>query len=76
MLIEIIVPRRTLSEPRWYRWLNNLSLVGFNSIVLQLTLPLLALEAAIWAQSQQIGLLHIIELPLWLARLSAFWLWI
>ncbi|GAM63685.1 possible sterol desaturase [Vibrio ishigakensis] len=41
--------------------------MGFNSIVLQLTLPLLALEAALWAQTQQVGLLHMIELPIGLA---------
>lgn len=71
MLVETLAPKRTLTQPRWYRWINNLTLVGFNSFILQITLPLLAFEASIWAQNNNLGLFNFIDLPLWMMVLAS-----
>ncbi|USD66586.1 sterol desaturase family protein [Vibrio sp. SCSIO 43136] len=63
---EYLKPRKALTQSKWQRWLNNLGLVGFNSIVLTITMPLLAFETAQMAQNNQWGLLNIASAPIWL----------
>lgn len=58
---EWAVPRKTLTQSKLYRWLNNLGLVAFNSVCLTILMPILAYEAAIYAQQQQFGLFHSID---------------
>lgn len=69
---EWLTPRKQLTQSKLFRWLNNLGLVAFNSLCLTLLMPLLALEAAFYAQQHQIGLLnHFSMLPEWIAVLLA-----
>ncbi|GHX70247.1 hypothetical protein VCSRO208_2545 [Vibrio cholerae] len=42
-------PRKTLSQSKRVRWLNNLGLVGFNSLLITALMPILAFSAAQWA---------------------------
>ncbi|MDF4751213.1 sterol desaturase family protein, partial [Vibrio parahaemolyticus] len=60
------LPRKTLTASRRFRWVNNLSLVAFNSLVIALIMPIAAFQAAVIAQEQQWGLLNILSLPDWL----------
>nr|WP_250158254.1 sterol desaturase family protein [Vibrio alginolyticus] len=60
------LPRRTLTASRRFRWVNNLSLVAFNSLVIALIMPIAAFQAAVIAQEQQWGLLNILSFPAWL----------
>jgi sterol desaturase/sphingolipid hydroxylase (fatty acid hydroxylase superfamily) len=62
-LCEWRKPKRALTQNKTIRWINNLGITGLNTFLIQITLPLVAVEAAIWAQSQQIGLLQQISLP-------------
>ncbi|CAM4153529.1 sterol desaturase family protein [Vibrio neonatus] len=57
-LAEYWKPKRPLRQPKLYRWANNLGLTGLNSVLIYITMPLLAVEAALWAQSLQIGLFN------------------
>ncbi|PML54460.1 sterol desaturase family protein [Vibrio breoganii] len=70
-LIEALKPKRPLTQPKGFRWLNNLGLTGFNSIVLMITMPLLAVEAALWAEQNQVGLLYWLFVPLPIATVVA-----
>lgn len=58
---EWLTPRKQLTQSKLYRWLNNLGLVVFNSLCLTLLMPIVAIEAAFYAQEQQFGLLN--QLP-------------
>ncbi|WP_260258432.1 sterol desaturase family protein [Vibrio intestinalis] len=68
---EWMTPRKALTQSKWQRWLNNLGLVGLNSLFLALLMPLLAIEAAIAAEKMQFGLLNHVNLPLALEILIA-----
>lgn len=58
-------PRKILTQSKWYRWMNNLGLIAFNSLCLTLLMPVLAYQAAVWAQSSQFGLFNVVtDLPL------------
>lgn len=61
--IEWRYPKRALSQPKPLRWINNLGLTGLNSVLLHITMPLLAVEAALWAQQLQLGLFSMLQLP-------------
>lgn len=60
-------PARDLKQPRLKRNLLNLGLGGGNQLLLRLLFPVLAVEAALLAQSQQVGLFHLFAVPYWLA---------
>lgn len=70
-LWEWFAPRKALTQSKWQRWLNNLGLIGFNSLCLSLLMPLLAIETAIWAQGSHVGLFNWLSLPTWLAIVIA-----
>lgn len=62
---EQLAPKKHLSQPKWYRWINNLSLVFFNSFLLPFTLPFLAVAMAYLVESQQLGLFYWLNTPTW-----------
>ncbi|HAS6111770.1 TPA: sterol desaturase family protein [Vibrio vulnificus] len=55
-------PRKPWIVSRSFRWLNNLSLVLLNSVLVALLLPIVAFQAAILAQQHQFGLFHLLGL--------------
>lgn len=55
---ELIAPRRVLTLPKERRWVNNLGLVLFNSLVLRLLFPAAAVGVAAFAQLYGWGLLN------------------
>ncbi|HAS6349462.1 TPA: sterol desaturase family protein [Vibrio vulnificus] len=55
-------PRKTLTVSRSFRWLNNLSLVALNSVLVALLVPVVAFEAALQAQHHQYGLFHALNM--------------
>lgn len=66
-LWEARSPRRPLLVPRRVRWVANLGLVVFNSVVLRLLFPVAAVAFAAIAAERGWGLLNTFELPFWLA---------
>ncbi|MBD1569775.1 MULTISPECIES: sterol desaturase family protein [Aliivibrio] len=68
-LAEYKWPRKALTQNKRFRWLNNIGLIFFNSIVLRLTLPLLAVDAAFIANQEQFGLFYYLNTPTFLTIL-------
>ncbi len=69
-LVEAAAPRRALLQTRKQRWFTNWSIVVIDTLTLRalaFAMPLLAVGAAMDAQMQGFGLLHLIEVPMWLA---------
>ena len=60
---EVIKPKRVLLLPKMQRWLNNLGLVFFNSILLRLLFPAAAVGVAAFASEHEWGLLNYYSLP-------------
>ena len=68
---EIIAPRRALTVSKTVRWVNNLSLVFFNSFIVRLVFPVAAIGVAAIAQQNGWGVLNYFDLPVWLAAVLA-----
>jgi sterol desaturase/sphingolipid hydroxylase (fatty acid hydroxylase superfamily) len=66
---EILAPRRTLTISKAIRWLNNIGLVAFNTLLLRLLFPAAAVGFAAIASEQGWGLFSLVELPFWLSVL-------
>ena len=66
LLWETLAPRRTRVESRSLRTLHNLLLTVVNSLALKLVPILSAVGAASLAEDYHVGLLHWIDLPIWL----------
>jgi len=60
---ETLKPRRTLNLSRSYRWLNNLSLVVLNTLVVRLVFPTATIGMAVLANEQGWGILSLLEWP-------------
>ncbi|MEO7072211.1 MAG: sterol desaturase family protein [Rhodanobacter sp.] len=65
-------PKHVATPRRSRRWRVNLGLGVINTLCLRLLLPWLAVDAAIWAQSNSFGVLHLLQLPAWIAAPIAF----
>lgn len=65
-LWENVLPRKVLTVSRAFRWVNNLSLVALNSVVIALVMPIAAFQAAVIASEHQWGLFQSLSLPDWL----------
>jgi sterol desaturase/sphingolipid hydroxylase (fatty acid hydroxylase superfamily) len=61
---EILAPRRVLTISKWVRWINNLGLVIFNSLILRLVFPTAAIGVAVFVQSHGGGLLNYYQFPI------------
>jgi sterol desaturase/sphingolipid hydroxylase (fatty acid hydroxylase superfamily) len=80
-LWERISPRRRLQTSKAVRWINNLGLVLFNSVLLRLVFPAAAVGMAVFTAEQGWGLFNYFETPFWLAVLLSvaamdFFIWL
>ncbi|MCG3728413.1 sterol desaturase family protein [Vibrio cincinnatiensis] len=64
---EKCLPRKKRTQTTWIRWLNNLGLVGLNSLLVTILMPIVAFSAAQWAQEEQFGLMYWLTIPAWFA---------
>jgi sterol desaturase/sphingolipid hydroxylase (fatty acid hydroxylase superfamily) len=69
-LLEWWRPKRPLSRARARRWPTNIGIVVIDSLVVRamaaLAVPLVAVGAAVYAQSMGWGLLHALHWPAWI----------
>ena len=66
LIIELIIPYRKASVPKFKRWLINLSLAIINIGVLKLIFAFLTISTAVYVTDRQIGLLNMVQMPHWL----------
>ena len=66
LAMEIVIPYRTPSVSKLKRWINNLVLTIFNSIVLNLIFASAIVFTATYAQANKIGVLNVVQAPSWL----------
>src|SRR5262245_62073929 len=64
---EALLPRRRPAAGKSLRWVNNLALVGLNTVVARLLLPLGAVGLAVVAERRGWGLFNNVAVPGWLA---------
>lgn len=69
--LEAAFPARDRVQRRTARWTTNLGLVIIDTLAIRLLFPVIAVGAALWAQTQGWGLLNVVSLPDWLAVLIA-----
>ena len=68
---EILAPRRALTVSKAVRWVNNLGIVFFNSFLVWLIFPVLAVGMASFASSQGWGIFNYFELPFWFVVIAS-----
>ncbi len=71
LLWEQLAPRRAPTAGNAVRHLNNLALVGLDTLLVRMLFPILAVGFASEMEQRGTGLLNIIALPHWLAVLLA-----
>ena len=69
--LEALFPARDRVQGRGRRWLTNLGLVIIDTLAIRLLFPIIAVGAALWAQTQGWGILNFISLPGWAAIIIA-----
>ena len=73
--LELLRPRRDLNHSKRDRWITNLTIGGIDSLMLRvmalLAVPLAAMAAAVYAETQGWGLFHATDWPLWVEILLA-----
>jgi len=62
-LWELLAPRRALTTSKKRRWVNNLTIIVINPLVLRLVFPFLVLAMAVKGQEYRWGLLNNVDLP-------------
>jgi len=62
-ILESIIPRRKLSQPRSTRWTTNLSITFLNTLLLRALLPASAVGIAIYAKSSGVGFFNLFSIP-------------
>ncbi len=67
MFLELIAPKRALSQSRAVRWYANLGIVALNTVVLRLLFPVAAVGLAALAADRGWGLFNNFSVPYWLA---------
>lgn len=69
--LEAIFPARDRVQKRAPRWVTNLGLVIIDTLAIRLLFPIIAVGAALWAQTQGWGVLNLMSLPIWATALIA-----
>lgn len=63
MLWELLARKRQLNTSKSKRWLNNITLVALDTLIVRLLLPAGAVGIALWAEASDLGLLNLVALP-------------
>jgi sterol desaturase/sphingolipid hydroxylase (fatty acid hydroxylase superfamily) len=66
-LWEAAAPRRRREIPRVLRWSNNLAVVFFDTLLVRLTFPIVAVGLAVVAQERGWGFFNAVSVPGWAA---------
>lgn len=64
-VVELLVPRRTLTTSKKHRWFANIGIVFINTVVLRVLFPAGAVGISIWTGHHGWGIFNLIEWPLW-----------
>ncbi len=65
LVIEILVPYRQSSVSKVKRWINNITLTVFNSLILQVVFAGAIVSTAMYVTTHQLGVLNMVALPGW-----------
>ncbi len=65
LILELLVPYRSSSVSKFKRWINNLAMSLFNSLLITLIFSGAIVSTAFYVQTQKLGVLNILELPSW-----------
>ncbi|MFN0262414.1 sterol desaturase family protein [Tepidamorphus sp. 3E244] len=71
-LYELAFPRRKLVIGRGRRWFTNLGIVVLDSVLVRILFPVVAVGAALWADSEGYGLFNLVAVPGWVAGVLGF----
>jgi sterol desaturase/sphingolipid hydroxylase (fatty acid hydroxylase superfamily) len=66
LLLEVLLPYRPGSVSKVKRWMNNLSLTLFNSILINLIFSAAMVSTATYVEMNQLGILNLVQAPLWI----------
>ena len=66
LILELLTPYRPSSVLKWKRWINNLALTLFNSLLLQLIFSSAIVATAVYVRTHKLGMLSMLEAPPWL----------
>ncbi len=70
LILELLISYRPSSVSKVKRWINNLALTLFNSIILNILFSATIVGTAAYAQKNQLGILNLVEIPTWLKILA------
>jgi sterol desaturase/sphingolipid hydroxylase (fatty acid hydroxylase superfamily) len=60
---EVAAPRRRLTTPKFLRWISNLGITFLNTAIIRWTFPVLAIQAAVIAESRGWGVFNLTHMP-------------
>ena len=66
LILELLISYRPSSVSKVKRWVNNLALTLFNSIILNILFSATIVGTAVYVQKNQLGILNLVEIPTWL----------
>lgn len=69
LVLEISVPYRQSSVSKVKRWINNIALTVFNSLILQVVFAGAIVSTAMYVTTHQLGVLNMVALPGWVKLL-------
>ena len=69
--LEALFPARDRVQTRTRRWGTNFGLVVIDTLAIRFLFPVIAVGAALWAQTKGWGLLNVMALPIWVKILFA-----
>ncbi|RJX30105.1 MAG: sterol desaturase family protein [Desulfarculus sp.] len=70
LLLELILPYRRPSVSKLKRWLINLGITTFNTLILRLVLGSAIVATAAYVTQQKMGVLNLVAMPYWLKLLA------
>ena len=70
LVLELLIPYRKNSVSKLKRWVNNLVLTLFNSILIYIIFSGAIVSTALYAQKYGMGVLNLLDLPTWLEILA------
>lgn len=66
LLLELLIPYRPSSISKVKRWINNLGITVFNSIIINLVFSTVIVGTATYTQTHKLGVLNMVQAPVWL----------